>query len=97
MGNAWKIQNESVKDVVKDYIECVEYNGLGRNLKEHSYIMFFAMDILEELSRNHDRSPLELLENYHEKMFEFSQVNPNTEEMFSIGLQVIDSILEQFM
>ncbi len=97
MSNAWKIQNETVKDIVKDYIEYVEYNDLGRNLKEHSYIMFFAMDILEELSRNRDKSPLELLENYHEKMFTFSHANQYTEKMFSIGLQVIDDILDQFM
>ena len=97
MSNAWKIQNEAVKDIVKDYIECVEYDNLGRNLKEHSYIMFFAMDILEELSRNRDKGPLELLENYHEKMFTFSHANQYTEEMFSVGLMVIDGILEQFM
>lgn len=97
MNSAWKIQNEAVKDVVKDYIECVEYNDLGRNLKEHSYIMFFAMDILEELSRNNEKSPLELLEDYHEKMFTFSHVNQYTEEIFSVGLMVIDSIMEQFM
>ena len=26
-----------------------------------------------------------------------SMANPNTEEMFSVGLMVIDSIMEQFM
>ena len=97
MNGAWKIQNEAVKDAVKDFIEYVGYNDLGRSLKEHSYMMFFAMDILEELSRNREKSPLDLLEDYHEKMFTFSMANPNTEEMFSVGLMVIDSIMEQFM
>ena len=97
MNSAWKIQNEAVKDVVKDFIEYIEFNDLGRTFKEHSYMMFFAMDILTKLSQNREECPLKLLEDYHDKMFDFSMVNPNTEEMFSVGLMVIDSIMEQFM
>lgn len=97
MSNAWEIKNEAVKEIVKDYVEYVEFNYLGRNLKEHSYIMFFATDILTKLCQNREESPLKLLEDYHNKMFDFSIANPNTEKIFSIGLQVIDSIIEQFM
>ena len=97
MNSTWEIQNEAAKDLVKDYIEYRDYNNFGRDIKEQSYIMFFAMDIFEKLCRNYDNSPLELLTDYHEKMFEFSLANPNTETFFSVGLRVIDDILDQLM
>ena len=91
--------NEMAIQVVQKYIERLErqhiHPWLSSEFAQRSYAISAANDILDELRNNDSTPPLVVIEEYREKMDEYSCLNSFGSFMFSVAYDIAEDIINE--
>lgn len=86
----------SAIDVTKHYISSLNQiaNWRGYGLEEYSYSQVAAYEILGLLSEAKDTPPLDIIEEFKEKMAKYSKMNKSKSDGFAVGFTTAECIIE---
>lgn len=93
--------NKMAISVVKNYIERLEcipvHYWRSSEFAQKCYSIMAANDILELLSQDEDEPPLGIIEEYREKMDEYSCVNSTSSFIFSVSHDTAEDIVDELI
>lgn len=93
--------NEMAIQVVQRYIERLErqyiHPWLSSEFAQRSYSISAANDILDELRANDTMPPLMIIEEYRDKMNEYSCINSFGSFMFSVAYDIAEDISNEII
>lgn len=92
-------ERDILANQIQDYISCLESELDLRKLNDPLFEQFsiekFAMEqLLEELSKHNDISPIKIAENFRERLFQSVRNDCDPEGVFLTSCDAIQLILE---
>lgn len=93
------IQYEIALSVVKDYAEYLNftYELYGYDTERFSYCKWAVSEVLKCLEYNQTSAPLFVIENFRDKMKEYSRMNQKSKIIFSAAYETAEEIIDLFM
>lgn len=93
--------NEMAIQVVQEYIERLERQHIhpwqSSEFAQQSYSISAANDILYELKKNTSLPPLTIIEEYRDKMDEYSCLNSFGSFIFSVSHDIAEDIIDELI
>lgn len=93
--------NTMAIQVIQDYIKRLKHQPkelwLSTEFEQQSYSKWVANDILGRLKRERSIPPLQLLEEYRERMDEYSCCNSKNSFMFSVAHDTAEDIIDELI
>ncbi len=90
--------NETAKEIVKDYGEYLEdlFSSLPLEytLEQISYSRWAISKLLSKLDRYASIPPLLTMENFRNKLYEFSCINKRTSLIFVVAYRTVDDAID---
>ena len=92
--------NESVKNMIRWYIrenEKHQYLWQTDEYKQEVYSLWAARELLNELRKNKGKPPLIAMEDFRDKMDQYSCMNPATSFIFSVAKDTVEMFIDMII